>query len=174
MSRQTPWLIDGRTGREVGYSDLLARLNRCPLHAYALHQAVDTAGAWEGIALAIMHETDLILFDADFGHHEIAALGFERSQINQPRLLENAVKVDQALLQKRAGGASRARLGLFTSGSTGLPKLVLQGISNLAWAVKVSPRRAEAVLALAYSAYAIYGRMSGYLSHCAQSPHQPL
>jgi acyl-coenzyme A synthetase/AMP-(fatty) acid ligase len=42
-------------------------------------------------------------------------------------------------------------LGLFTSGSTGLPKLVWQGISNLARAVKVSPLRAEAVWALAYS-----------------------
>ncbi len=151
MLGQTTWLIDGRTGREVSYFDLLVRLNRRPLDACALQQAMDTAGVLEGIALAIVHETDLVLFDADFGDDEIAALGFKRSQINMPRALENPVAVDQALLQKRAGGASRARLGLFTSGSTGLPKLVFQGIGNLARAVRVSPRHAEAVWALAYN-----------------------
>lgn len=131
------------------YGDLLADLNRSPLEVCALRQAADTAGALEEIALAIAHEADLTLFDADFGDGEIAALGFEKPQINQSRPLESAMLVDQALLQKRAGGASRARLGLFTSGSTGLPKLVWQGIGNLARAVKVSPRRAEAVWALA-------------------------
>jgi acyl-coenzyme A synthetase/AMP-(fatty) acid ligase len=141
----------------TSYGQLLAVLNRAPVHIKALYKPRDTAGALEEIALAIAHEADLTLLDADFGDGEIAALGFDKSQINQSRPIEGALRVDQELLQKRAGGASRARLGLFTSGSTGLPKLVWQSVANLARAVKVSPRRAEAVWALAYNPTHIAG-----------------
>ena len=152
-----PWVIDGRTGAATSYGQLLAVLNRALAHIKPLYQPRNTAGALEEIALAIAHEADLTLLDVDFGDGEIAARGLDKSLINRSRPIEISLQVDQALLQKRAGGASRARLGLFTSGSTGLPKLVWQSVANLSRVVKVSPRRTEAVWALAYNPTHIAG-----------------
>ena len=148
---KTPWFIDGRTGETRTYGDLLADLNRSPGFVQPLCQPASTQDALREIAACLVSDTELTLFDPDFGERELAALGFAKAQLNRPACAPAAKLVDLAALQAAAAGNSTARLGLFTSGSTGLPKLVMQSAANLARSVKVSPRQAEAIWAFAYN-----------------------
>lgn len=146
-----PWLIDGRSGAVTTYGQLLAGLNARPARVRRLSQPASTREALLEVTAAIAHEVGLTLFDRDFGVQEVTNLGYSPAELNQEAVLESAVQLDATRLAELAAGASRGRLGLFTSGSTGLPKLVWQSFPNLARAVKVSPRHGEAVWALAYN-----------------------
>lgn len=152
-----PWLIDGRTSACVSYIELLAQLNVADAKFRPLCRPASTREALTQIAIAVAFDADLTLLDPDFGAREIEALGFSPAQLNQPVPVRRSAPITMETWRRKAGGESRARLGLFTSGSTGLPKLVWQGVANLARAVKVSPRHAEAVWALAYRATHIAG-----------------
>lgn len=104
-----------------------------------------------GITQAVGFGRDITLFDADFSPSETEALGYYPAQLNQGTGGATSRAIGLAELQRLAAGGSKARLGLFTSGSTGLPKLVWQSVANLARAVKVSPKHARSVWALAYN-----------------------
>jgi acyl-coenzyme A synthetase/AMP-(fatty) acid ligase len=144
-----PWLIDGRTGAATSYGQLLANLNRAPAEVRSLCQPASVSDALGEIAKALAFGEEIILFDTDFGEREIESLGFLHGELNQPSPVTQSRVVDISSLA--AVGQSATSIGLFTSGSTGLPKLVWQKISNLARAVKVSARHGEAVWALAYN-----------------------
>lgn len=145
------WFIDGRTGVAATYGDLLADLNRTPGSSRPLCQPASTQDALREITASLIFGTELTLFDSDFGERELQALGYNRSQLNQSQTVVAGKPIGWPALQGLAAGGSSARLGLFTSGSTGLPKLVWQTAANLARAVRVSPRHADAVWAFAYN-----------------------
>jgi len=145
------WLVDGRTGEAVTYEELFGQLTENSTGIPSLFQPTSTRAALEGIAAALLSDIDVTLFDVDFGRPEIEALGYSPTQLNQPASDSAPQLPNPAILAQRASGQSRARLGLFTSGSTGLPKLVWQTVANLARAVKVSPRHETSVWALAYN-----------------------
>lgn len=151
------WLVEARTGQRISYADLLSGLSNAAFALRPLCQPASTADALRQITAAVALDTELTLFDTDFGPREIEALGFAMARLNQAETKSASREVTAVDLASLAAGKSRARLGLFTSGSTGLPKLVWQSVSNLARAVKVSPRRAEAVWALAYNPTHIAG-----------------
>jgi len=110
-----------------------------------------TADALGEFAVAIRHDAELTLLDPDTSDGDLAALGFSPETVNKRVAMGRRPEVTLAQICLRARGESKARLGLFTSGSTGLPKLVRQTVANLARAVKTSPRHAEAVWAFAYN-----------------------
>jgi len=151
------WLIDARSGHRSGYGELLARLNAQPAQLHPCFQPATTRDALLEVTVALAREDDLTLFDHDFGAREIEALGYSPAQLNQAVTLPVGSALTFASLARLAAGQSRARLGLFTSGSTGLPKLVWQSVANLARAVKVSPRHAESIWAFAYNPTHIAG-----------------
>jgi len=151
INLRKPWFIDGRTNEIVCYDHLMARLDDEAAGISPLFQPLSARAALQEIAAAVVREQDMILFDTDFGATEIQALGYSPTQLNHPGPVQSQTGSGANALTRQAGGRSRARLGLFTSGSTGLPKLVWQGVANLARVVKVSPRHAESVWALAYN-----------------------
>lgn len=143
-----PWFIDGRTDESVSYGQLETLVSK---GCASLFQPASTRDALQGITAALAWDKDLLLFDTDFGAPEIGALGYSPTQLNQDSNCAGSGTVTVLELRHQAAGASKARLGLFTSGSTGLPKLVWQSVSNLARAVKVSSKHAQSVWALAYN-----------------------
>lgn len=146
-----PWLIDGRTNRVVSRGELLARINRRPATFRRLCQPATTMDTLTEVTAALVFGSEVVLFDTDFGEGELLALGYNKAQVNKPEAVAMDAAADWPAVQSSASQASGARFGLFTSGSTGLPKLVWQSAANLARAVKVSPRHAGAVWALAYN-----------------------
>lgn len=147
-----PWVIDGRTGATVTYGDLLAVLNQNPMQVRPLCQPRSTRDALQEIAAAVVFGSGLTLLDSDFGEHELATLGYSDAQVNiAVEAPGKGEGVTTQTLQGLAAGRSPARLGLFTSGSTGVPQLVVQPVANLARAVKVSDRHAQDVWGFAYN-----------------------
>ena len=148
---EKPWWIDGRSGASESYAELLAQIGVCAAAHRPCCQPGSAREALTAIATTLACDAEQTLFDADFGVGEIEALGFSVTDLQRNVALPGSSPVDVVSLKHKAAGASRARLGLFTSGSTGLPKRVWQTVANLARAVKVSPRHAEAVWAFAYN-----------------------
>lgn len=146
-----PWWIDGRSGAVETWAELIARVQARAAAHHPCLQPGSTRDALASIATTLVGEAEQTLLDADFTPAEIAALGFTPGDLRRTVALAAPEPLTLELLQRRAAGASRARLGLFTSGTAGLPKRVWQPAVNLARAVKVSPRHAAAVWALAYS-----------------------
>lgn len=167
-ANSTPWYIDGRSGATVTYGNLLADLNNSPVSLRPLCQPDSTRDALREIAASVAFGTGLTLFDPDFGARELATLGFKKSQLNRPTAAPNSKHINSAILHKAAAGNSAAQLALFTSGSTGLPRLVRQSMVNLARAVKVSTRHAKAVWAFAYKPTHVAG-IQVYLQALANS-----
>lgn len=152
-----PWWIDARTGAVETYADLLAQLRA----GAAVHRpCCQPRTAREGlvaVATTLAHDAEQTLFDPALTPAEIAALGFDAAEFDRTIGLAGPGVSTLEELQRKAAGGSRARLGLFTSGSTGLPKRVWQSAAHLARAVRIAPRHAEAVWALAYDPTHIAG-----------------
>lgn len=145
------WLIDGRTGGTVSYAELLQRLNTSPRTFCPRLQPSSTRQVLEALVDALVSDLELTLFDSDFSQAELEALGVSRQVLEQSIPNPRVGPRSREALRDAASGRSKARLGLFTSGSTGLPKLVWQPAANLARAVRVSPKHANSVWALAYN-----------------------
>jgi acyl-CoA synthetase (AMP-forming)/AMP-acid ligase II len=156
MADNRPWLIEPRIGSASPQADLLTALNHAADFA-PFCQPRNTSEALRIVALAIAREQDLVLFDTDFSADEILALGYSPERLAERVPLAAAPVITEESLARLAAGASRARLGLFTSGSTGLPKLVWQPISNLARGVRTGGRHVESVWTLAYNPTHIAG-----------------
>lgn len=142
------WLIDVPSGQVFTRGDLVRAL---PGGYQRICRPESTVKALMAITRALVRGTDLLLLDTDFSDAEVDALGIAKQTINRISPERSDLKISWAQLPQAAAGQSSARLGLFTSGSTGLPKLVWQSAANLARAVRVSDRQAQAVWALAYN-----------------------
>lgn len=156
MAAERHWLILPQTDLALPQAELVAELSAATSYAPCF-QPRDTAEALRAVALAILHEHELVLFDTSFSAEEISSLGYSPAQLAERRPLKARKPVTEDSLARLARGESRARIGLFTSGSTGLPRMVWQSIANLARGVRVSARHGTAVWALAYNPTHIAG-----------------
>jgi len=156
MAAERPWLIEPRQGVTLTQENCLDAINAA-LEFAPCYQPRNTADALRAVTLAIAREQDLILFDTDFTADEIHGLGYSADHFAKRVSLARGPTITAESLARLAAGASSARLGLFTSGSTGLPKLVWQSVTNLARGVRTGGRHAESVWALAYNPTHIAG-----------------
>ena len=156
MSNGQPWFIEPDSGVAMPLAGLLDALNAATDFAPCV-QPRDTACALRAVAEAIAYEHDLILFDRDFSADEIRRLGYSDDCFAERVPLMHRRTFTEESVARLASGSSRARIGLFTSGSTGLPKLIWQPVENLARGVRTGGRHAESVWALAYNPTHIAG-----------------
>lgn len=156
MAAERHWLILPESAQALSQAEFIANLNEARDYA-PWCQPRSTAEALRAVALAIVREHDLVLFDSNFSEAEIRAMGYSAERLAERRELSTREAVTPGELARLARGASRARIGLFTSGSTGLPRMVWQPIANLARHVRVSRSHELAVWALAYSPTHIAG-----------------
>lgn len=149
---------DPASGRNYSYSDLISDLNKSDcLHPKYL-QTSDTYTVFVAYLRSLLFETHLVLLDSDFSEEEILQLVSDTAErvATQSCKLSSPI-VDCNDLTQRLNQSRNAKIGFFTSGTTGLPKRVDHHMMTLARSVKRSPRHAGAVWAFAYNPTHIAG-----------------
>jgi len=150
-----PFLV-GRDGAvALTYAELGARL------AAREHRPVlrptSTAEALAGLVVAMVRQVPLRLVDGDFSSDELAKLGVTEAELAFSQALPGAAPACLAEAQASARAGEGFALSLYTSGSTGLPKLVTHRRETLARTLREGPRHAADVWALAYNPTHIAG-----------------
>lgn len=153
MSRA--FLIDRSGATALTYDALLARLAAAD-HAPVLRPA-STTEALVGVLTALVRGAPLRLVDADFSAGEMQALGLDAARLAERAPLPGKPPSGLAEAQAAARHAQGFTLELYTSGSTGLPKLVRHRLDSLTRTLRTGPRHADDVWALAYNPTHIAG-----------------
>lgn len=149
------FLIDRTGGTSLTYEDLLARLSG---GRYApVFRPTSTAEALVGVLTALVRGVPIRLVDADFTSSEIRALGLEGENLDERAPLSGKIPANLVEAQSLAHKSAGFSLELYTSGSTGLPKLVRHRLDSLTRTLRVGEKYAEDVWAFAYNPTHIAG-----------------
>jgi len=149
------FLINRRGEVALTYEELLIRLAD-EVYAPVL-RPVTTAEAFIGVLAAIVRGAPLRLVDADFSSRELQTLGLEEGHLSARVPLGGSPPANLADAHASARASVGFSLELYTSGSTGLPKLVRHHLDSLTRTLRVGAGHAEDVWALAYNPTHIAG-----------------
>jgi len=144
--RTLPMLFfhDPLSGRTVSYGDLLADLRRPGQFRPLVVRSDDAITVFRAVLQALLADGEVTLLGTD-----APATAPEKDPAPVPFAAENGPRSHRELLE-RIRGTAQARLVLSTSGTTGRPRQVAQGIDSLARGVRFNESSAEAVWGLAY------------------------
>lgn len=150
-----PFLVSREGTVALTYAELGARLAAAE-HLPILRPS-GTAEALASLVVALVRQAPLRLIDADFSAEELAKLGVAEDELaaRSPLSSSGPDSFESALAAARSGQGFA--LSLYTSGSTGLPKLVTHRRETLARTLREGPRHANDVWALAYNPTHIAG-----------------
>ena len=149
------FFIDRSGGTSLTYEDLLVRLSRGEY--LPVFRPTSTAEAVVAVLTALVRGAPLRLVDTDFSNSEINALGLQEGQLDNKAPLSGKAPASLEEAQALGRTSSGFSLELYTSGSTGLPKLVRHRFESLTRTLRVGERHAEDVWALAFNPTHIAG-----------------
>lgn len=118
---------------------------------------ISTADALVAVLTALVRGAPLRLVDQDFSNSEIHALGLQAGQLDKKAPLSGKAPASIEEAQALGCASSGFSLELYTSGSTGLPKLVRHRFDSLTRTLRVGDRHAEDIWALAFNPTHIAG-----------------
>lgn len=144
------WLVTGATGASFSYQQLVAELRVPELELRRIAQPTSIYECLNLLNLALVGGGELTLIDLLFRSEELAAMGIDETQLDARYRISGRPDLTLNELARLAGGSSRMRLGLYTSGSTGIPSRIEHMLETLARGVRVSARHADDVWALTY------------------------
>lgn len=149
------FLIDRTGGISLTYENLLSRLSD---REYSpVFRPASTAEALVAVLTALVRGAPLRLVDSDFSNSEIHALGLQGGQLDKKAPLSGKAPASLEEAQALARVSAGFSLELYTSGSTGLPKLVRHRLDSLTRTLRIGERHAEDVWALAFNPTHIAG-----------------
>lgn len=122
-----------------------------------MFRPTSTAEALVAVLTAMVRGVPIRLVDSDFSSSEIRSLGLEGGQMEEKAKLSGKTPANLGEAQDLARVSAGFSLELYTSGSTGLPKLVRHRLDSLMRTLRVGTRHAEDVWALAYNPTHIAG-----------------
>ncbi|GIL14606.1 MAG: hypothetical protein BroJett038_33260 [Chloroflexota bacterium] len=140
----------GETGVRSSYRELVAELRSAE---FELGRIARPASASEGLRLlcrALVAEVEITLVDPLFHPGELAHIGIDATHFETIRLVSGKQELLLPELMRLAGGKSRMRLGLYTSGSTGVPSRVEHSMGTLARNVRAGDRHAADIWAVTF------------------------
>ncbi|MGE4170317.1 MAG: fatty acid--CoA ligase family protein [Candidatus Margulisiibacteriota bacterium] len=139
------------------YAELLDSLCKTHSQFKTTVQEKSLSELFKAILVSLLHDQPITLLDSDFSEAEIKALISDEERHHTTPLLPlaNLGSVDE-LIQKLSQ-SKQWRLGLFTSGTTGIPKRVSHSLNTLTRGIKQGPKFANNVWGLAYNPTHIAG-----------------
>lgn len=145
-----PWLVMGETGVQSSYAELVSELRSTELEVRRIARPASTSEGLRLLCHALVAEVEMTLVDPLFHAEELAQLGVDATQFETVRSVPGRPELVRSELMRLAGGGSRMRLGLFTSGSTGVPSRVEHSLGTLARNVRIGARHASDIWALTF------------------------
>jgi len=145
-----------KDGAVFTYEKLLEEIStvvELPVYCYSS----DVFEIFRTILASILAGVDLVLLDYDFTDEELNTLGIDSAIVNERIRIERLDIRDIEDLFESVANSQSWKLTLFTSGTTGVPKKVSHGISNLVRMVRQSERHKHSVWAYAYNPTHIAG-----------------
>lgn len=149
------FFIDRSGATALTYEALLSRFAATD-YAPVLRPTSPTE-ALVGVLTALVRGAPLRLVDADFSTQEIQALGIDAARLTERLPLSGRAPANLSEAQAAAHSAQKFTLELYTSGSTGLPKLVRHRLNSLVRTLRTGPHHTDDVWALAYNPTHIAG-----------------
>lgn len=99
---------------------------------------------------ALINDKDIVLIDADFTQQELDNLGYGDLVNIEEEIVKSICISDQNEIIKRIQN-SKSKITLFTSGTTGLPKIVHHTIPSLTRMVRIGENYQEHIWGIAYN-----------------------
>jgi acyl-coenzyme A synthetase/AMP-(fatty) acid ligase len=152
-----PWLISSPGIRAITYAELCVRLRSSVVRYCPWCRPISVEDALWNIVCALVFETDLTLFDSNWSDFEVEALGISRTRLLDVLERPGCSYLEPTDLAAKVNASSAARIGLFSSGSSGRPTLTRHSLVSLTRGVKVGTSHCEDVWAFAYNPAHIAG-----------------
>ncbi|HNR69601.1 MAG TPA: fatty acid--CoA ligase family protein [bacterium] len=149
------FFYDPLPAKAVSYNQLLNDLNRLSVY-HPCRLPEDSYTIFLDLLSALIHERELVLLDKDLSGYEIEKLDIPKSFFEAQKLDAVPLTTWSDILEK-IKNAHRAKIVLFTSGTTGIPKKITHTIQSLTRSVKISIERQDDIWGLAYNPTHIAG-----------------
>ncbi|MES2140610.1 MAG: AMP-binding protein [Bacteroidota bacterium] len=119
-------------------------------HYYRVYRYANFYEYLVNLVKALVNDKDVVLIDADFTQQELDNLGYADCVNLEEEILNVVYLTDQKEMVKKIQD-SKSRITLFTSGTTGLPKVVHHTIPSLTRMIRVGSNYQENIWGLAYN-----------------------
>lgn len=148
-----PFYYDSNSLKDaLSYDDIFASLSKRKQGKYYVYTS-DVCQFIQDVLFGILNGKSLVLLDGDFSHKELANLGLNENDlsksyiIGKPRQIKNYTDICRAI----DDNLDTVKVGIFTSGTTGLPKKFDHTLRSLLRNIKVSPKHKNDIWAFAYN-----------------------
>lgn len=150
------FLFDIASGTRKTWQDLiedLQSLDRLPVHCYEK----EIYRVFLYVIASLLTDSTITVLDSDFSREELAHLGIAKSELKQTVPVRiNNISGPEGLIA-RVGRAQNWRLSLFTSGTTGVPKMITHNFENMTRSVRINSSKENDVWGFAYNPTHIAG-----------------
>lgn len=99
---------------------------------------------------ALINDKDIVLIDTDFTQQELYNLGYADMVNYQEEILDNIYVIDQIEMIRKIQN-SKSQITLFTSGTTGLPKIIHHTIPSLSRMIRIDNKYQKSIWGVAYN-----------------------
>lgn len=144
-----PFYIGKQHDKIYTYNELLNWLNTGEIHHYQYLHSNDTLTIFNNIVLGLLSNNNTILLDSSFSTKEIENLIGDYNKTRAFKAINLSINSIEELLDKII--ASSAKIGLFTSGTTGSPKLVKHSIKTFINSSRIDNKYSANIWGLAYN-----------------------
>lgn len=136
----------------LSYDDIFSILSNRKQGKYYIYTS-DVCQFIQDVLFGILNGKSLVLLDGDFSHKELANLGLNETDLSKSYIIDEPIQIKDYADFCRAidNNLDAVKVGIFTSGTTGVPKKFDHTLRSLLRNIKISSKHRDDVWAFAYN-----------------------